>query len=64
MKITTLRMPDALHKQIRRQALDENASMNTYILQALETKTETEITSKGYICPMCYEKREKKNDRR
>jgi len=50
MKITTLRMPDALHKQIRRQAL--------------ETKTKTEITSKGYICPMCYEKREKKNDRR
>ena len=58
MKITTLRMPDALHKQIRRQALDENASMNTYILQALETKTE--ITSKGYICPMCYEKRGEK----
>ena len=57
MKITTLRMPDALHKQIRRQALDENASMNTYILQALETKTE--ITSKGHICPMCYEKGEK-----
>ena len=55
MKITTLRMPDALHKQIRRQALDENASMNTYILQALET----EITSKGYICTMCYEKGEK-----
>jgi hypothetical protein len=70
MKITTLRMADALHKQIRRQALDENASMNTYILQALETKTktererETEINSKGDICPMCYEKREKKNDRR
>ena len=62
MKITTLRMPDALHKRIRRQALDENASMNTYILQALETKTE--ITSKGYICPMCYEKKEKKNDRK
>ena len=62
MKITTLRMPDALHKQIRRQALDENASMNTYILQALETKTE--ITSRGYICPMCYEKKEKKNDRK
>ena len=62
MKITTLRMPDALHKQIRRQALDENASMNAYILQALETKTE--ITSKGYICPMCYEKKEKKNDRK
>ena len=62
MKITTLRMPDALHKQIRRQALDENASMNTYILQALETKTETEteITSEGYICPMCYEKRGEK----
>jgi len=62
MKITTLRIPDGLHKRIRRRALDENASMNTYILQALETKTE--ITSKGYICPMCYEKREKKNDRR
>ena len=60
MKITTLRMPDALHKQIRRQALDENASMNTYILQALETKTKTKITSKGYICPMCYEKRGEK----
>ena len=58
MKITTLRMPDALHKQIRRQALDENASMNTYILQALETKTE--ITSKGYICPMCCEKKGEK----
>ena len=57
MKITTLRMPDALHKQIRRQALDENASMNAYILQALETKTE--IASKGHICPMCYEKGEK-----
>ena len=62
MKITTLRMPDAMHKRIRRRALDENASMNTYILQAIETKTE--ITSKGYICPMCYEKKEKKNDRK
>ena len=51
-------MPDALHKRIRRQALDENASMNTYILQALETKTE--ITSKGDICPMCYEKKGEK----
>jgi len=55
MKITTLRMPDALHKQIRHKALDENASMNTYILNALET----EITGKGHICPMCYEKGEK-----
>ncbi len=62
MKITTLRVPDALHKHIRRKALDENVSMNTCILQAIETKTE--ITSKGYICPVCYEKREKKNDRR
>jgi hypothetical protein len=57
-------MGDALHKHIRRKALDENASMNTYILQALETKRKTEITSKGDICPVCYEKREKKNDRR
>jgi hypothetical protein len=57
-------MADALHKHIRRKALDENTSMNTYILQALETKRKTEITSKGDICPVCYEKREKKNDRR
>ena len=56
MKITTLRMPDALHKRIRCQALDENTSMNTYILQALETG----ITSKGYICPMCCEKKGEK----
>jgi len=68
MKITTLRVPDDLHKQIRHQALDENASMNSYILQALETKTktktktetETEINSKGDICPMCYEKKGEK----
>jgi hypothetical protein len=64
MKITTLRVPDDLHKHIRRQALDENASMNSYILQALETKTktetETEINSKGDICPMCYEKKGEK----
>jgi len=64
MKIATVRMADALHKHIRRQALEENVSMNTYILQALETKTKTEITIKGDICPPCYEKREKKNDRR
>jgi len=58
MKITTLRVPDDLHKQIRHQALDENVSMNTCILQAIETKTE--ITSKGYICPVCYEKKGEK----
>ena len=61
MKITTLRVPDDLHKHIRHQALDENVSMKAYILQALETKmktetetktkteTETEINWRGYI---------------
>jgi len=70
MKMTTLRLPDDMHKQIRHQALDENTSMNRYILQALETKTktktetetetETEINSKGDIRPLCYEKKGEK----
>jgi len=38
MKITTLRVPDALHKHIRRKALDENVSMNTCILQAIRNE--------------------------
>jgi len=36
MKTTTIRLPDDLHKQIRRQALENDEAMNTWILRALE----------------------------
>lgn len=35
MKTTTIRLPDALHKTIRQQALEENISMNAWIEQVL-----------------------------
>jgi len=60
MKIATVRMADALHKHIRRQALEENVSMNTYILQALETKTKRKSLARVIFVPPAMKKGRKR----
>ena len=38
MKITTLRLPDELHEELRREAFEKEISMNNLILEKLDDK--------------------------
>jgi len=38
VKITTLRLPDELHEELRREAFEKEISMNNLILEKLDDK--------------------------
>jgi predicted HicB family RNase H-like nuclease len=46
MATTTIRLPDDLHNQIRREAFENGESMNAWIIRALENQANKDGESK------------------